>query len=160
MNLAASGTRSGQIQFECYPDLFSNLNQTMTNKWFVPFACLLVLVIGSFVSSCKNDTDTPGDTLNPGDTVCFTRAVLPIFQQNCGISGCHTQSAAASGYVFVDFQTITSRGVVAGRASESVVYQVLTRTVNRMPPAAPLSTANIQLIERWLNQGARNTTCQ
>jgi hypothetical protein len=128
---------------------------------FLPiFAWALALIM--FSTSCTNDKDTPNDTPTvptSGDTVCFTRSVLPIFQQNCGVSGCHSVSSAAKGYVYVDFQTITARGVVPGRASESLVYQVLTRTSNRMPPSVPLSSANIQLIERWINQGARNTTC-
>jgi hypothetical protein len=111
-------------------------------------------------SACSNNDKKEDPTPKP-DTVCFQRDVLPIFRANCGVAGCHNSAAATKGYVFEDHATITSRGVAPGNSANSKIYQVLIETdaAKRMPPFGPLSATNLELVKKWIDQGALDTKC-
>lgn len=117
-----------------------------------------------------NPTDDPTDT--PTDTtqtlVCFTRDVLPILQSSCAISGCHDSRTRAEGLDLSTYETIFNwrddddRVIVPGNPYRSKIYQVLIETDDdRMPPPPmqPLPSSQIWTIRRWIEQGARKTTC-
>lgn len=108
-----------------------------------------------------NDTTTV-NTCNP-DTVYFEREVLPMLVSNCAMSGCHDNTTAADGYRLTSYTNVMARGVVAGSATSSKIYKVLIDSDpnDRMPPApaSALSAAQIAVIQKWINQGAKNLTC-
>lgn len=107
---------------------------------------------------------TGGDTTsNPtSNQVCFQRDVLPIFQSSCALSGCHA-APGQDGYIFSSYETIMRKGVVAGDPYRSEIFEKITedRLDKRMPPSPrnPLTTGQIELIRRWIAEGAKNTTC-
>jgi mono/diheme cytochrome c family protein len=104
-----------------------------------------------------------GDTLLPGE-ICFERDVLPIFQSNCAMSGCHDAATQQKGYTFTSYA-----GIVAGLAGEaehpdrSEILEKITETRDdkRMPPPpkSPLTAAQIETIRNWIAQGAKETKC-
>ncbi len=97
------------------------------------------------------------------DSVCFSKDVLPVFVSNCTTSGCHNAASATEGYILTDFSSIVSKGIVPGNASASKIYNVLNGTGgDRMPPApyTSLSSEQKSLIYDWINQGAKNTSCE
>ena len=53
--------------------------------------------------------------------------------------------------------------VRVGNARESKLYKVITTTsqgdVMPPPPYSPFSAANIAAIQKWINQGAKNSQC-
>lgn len=108
--------------------------------------------------------DTTSDTTgNPtSNEVCFQRDVLPIFQSSCALSGCHA-APGQDGYVFSSYQTIMRKGVVAGDPFDSEIFEKITedRLDKRMPPTPrnPLTPQQIELIRRWIAEGAKNTNC-
>ncbi|GAB4335906.1 MAG: hypothetical protein OHK0038_13860 [Flammeovirgaceae bacterium] len=92
--------------------------------------------------------------------VCFEKEVLPIFQTNCAISGCHDATSKEEGYDFSTYESIISKGIEKGNASKSKVYKAMTTTTGEiMPPSGALPEAQRQLILVWIEQGAKNTTC-
>lgn len=93
--------------------------------------------------------------------ICFSSQILPIFISNCGMSGCHDSKSKRDGYELTSYDTILKKGIVKGDAAKSKIYRVLLENgEDRMPPAQPLSADKIKLIADWINQGAKNTTCQ
>ncbi len=102
-------------------------------------------------ASCEHQPD-----LSRYQEVCFTDQILPIFQSNCAMSGCHNGDEGNLG----TYQGILDYGIKPGSASESKIYKAITATwLNPMPPSKPLNEEQRTLISLWINQGARNTIC-
>ena len=112
----------------------------------------------------------PGGPGNPGGEPCdpsviyFEQQILPIFISNCAMSGCHDAGTAQDGIVLTSYSSIMNSDVIEpGDANDSEVYEVITETDpdKRMPqpPQNPLTSAQISLIQQWINQGAQNNSC-
>lgn len=124
--------------------------------------CSVLIVI-----ACKHAVVNPGGGIdNPDDTsntdqVCFEAEILPFFQSNCAKSGCHDAASASDGYIFDNYNNITSKGIKPGDANDSEVYEVMIENDpdDRMPPPpnAPLTMEQTDLVKLWINQGAKNT---
>ncbi|HAK80551.1 MAG TPA: hypothetical protein DCR35_08125 [Runella sp.] len=102
-------------------------------------------------------------TTNAQNQVCFNTAILPIFLANCATSGCHDSKTAAEGYDLTSYDKIVRKGISVGNSKKSKLYQVIIDTSKeRMPPPpnAPMSSDKIQLIASWIDQGAKNITCE
>lgn len=88
--------------------------------------------------------------------------ILPLLTSNCAMSGCHDVASHKEGLILNNYTGIM-RIVRAGNASGSKLVSVITTSNNGdvmpPPPAARLTTAQIDLIKKWINQGAKNNTC-
>ncbi len=142
---------------------------------------ILIILLSAFAvfqhSACKHSPLTgeiPTDPNNPDtgsgqqpcspDTAYFQTQVLPLLVASCARSGCHDAITRADGVVMTDYQQIISTTKVkAGNPADSKLYKVIvdTRPDERMPPppASPLSADQITLIRKWIEQGAKNNTC-
>jgi len=149
----------------------------------------LVILIGSFfmavmsAPSCKHfpveviDPD-PQDTIivpppppddttgTPCDTnvIYFAQQILPILQSNCAMSGCHDAGSHQDGVVLTSYETVMSTaGVKPNKPNDSELYEVISDNdpQDRMPqfPAPPLSAEQIGLIREWIQQGAKDLSC-
>lgn len=114
---------------------------------------------------CKHQPqEDPTAINNPNptnDTVCFNTKVLPVIQSTCAMSGCHAANNPADGINLTTYAGIRSE-VKPGNANDSKLIKEIVRTDSeRMPPppAAPLDQATIDLLKKWINQGANNTQC-
>jgi uncharacterized membrane protein len=135
-------------------------------KKMIPF--MLMACVFAAINSCKheipvnpNDPGNGGGGGNGSTGVCFENDILPIFQSNCAKSGCHDAGSREDGYQLDNYANIVAKGVRAGNAADSKIYEVLIDNGNdRMPqaPNSPLTAAQITLIATWINEGARNTT--
>lgn len=113
-----------------------------------------------------NNSDNNQDTTTTVDTgICFERDILPIFLSQCAKSGCHDAASHEDGYVLDSYNSIMASsydddGIVPGNANESKIYRSLIDNDDddRMPlaPNPPLSATQINLIKRWINEGAQN----
>lgn len=98
------------------------------------------------------------------DTVYFAQQVLPILISNCAMSGCHDAATASDGVVLNNYQNVVQTADVdPGDPGGSDLYEVITDSDpdKRMPPPPddPLSTEQITIIRTWIQQGAKNLTC-
>jgi mono/diheme cytochrome c family protein len=107
---------------------------------------------------------TPATLPKPGETVTYTH-VAPIFAQRC--AKCHAQQGiigpAPEGYVLTSHASTVSaadraRVVPGNPAASELVRRVRGQARPRMPHDGPpyLSDAEIEVIARWIAQGARN----
>jgi hypothetical protein len=107
------------------------------------------------ISSCRHNDDITGIP-----EICFVGEILPIFQSNCTMSGCHS-SSGGEGLDLTTYDGIM-QGVSAGNAMQSRVYTALISVwaaEGMMPPDRPMSIQNRSKIKVWIEQGAKNTTC-
>jgi uncharacterized membrane protein len=132
---------------------------------------LILLTIILFLSiGCKheilNNNTTPDATVvvGPGgsssqasDTICFNTDVLPLYVSYCASAGCHDVSSHREGVILTDYIHIMN-GIRANNASGSRYYTIIG---NSMPPrgSSQMTTANINTIKKWIDQGALNTQC-
>jgi hypothetical protein len=124
-----------------------------TDKIHFPPVLILLFLIFPFISLCRHTANI--DSL---PIICFEKEVLPVFQNNCAIPGCHDGSREGRA-----FNTYTSirREVTPGKPYSSSLYQAIIGSSGgrMMPPSVPLSLENRTIISAWIEQGANLTTC-
>ena len=90
-----------------------------------------------------------------GDKIDFAKDVMPILRQNC--VPCHGPAVQSSG-MRVDRKSVVigRRGVVPGSSENSFLFHRITGTAfgAQMPPTGPLKAGQIDVIKRWIDQGA------
>lgn len=99
------------------------------------------------------------------DTICFTQNIAPIFQSNCGKTGCHDATSHQGDYVLTNYNTVmqNGEGIIPYYPNSSKIYQVTSTTAGEdiMPPSPnpPLTTAQRELLRQWIADGALNSNC-
>ncbi len=131
-------------------------------------AVLTILSVAAAAADDKDKTKTkakkaPGAVVATaaGPKVSFDKQIRPIFQAQC--QGCHQPAKAGGGYVMTAFDRMKKGGdsdqtaIVPGKPDESFLIDQITPQDGKaeMPQGKPpLSTAEIELIGRWIAQGA------
>lgn len=141
---------------------------------------IINLALASFLAlvmfiSCKHETVFSLENANGGitpipgntgitcnaDSVYFANSILPMINAGCATSGCHDAASHAEGVTLTSYATIKNY-VSAGNASNSKLYKVLIKTGNERMPLPPLpafTSTQIALVQKWINQGAKNNGC-
>lgn len=96
--------------------------------------------------------------------VSFYKDIRPILQANC--TGCHQPAKAKGDYVMTDFARLLAGGeegpaVIPGNPGESNLLALATPVDGKaeMPPKGdPLHATQLDLIRRWIAQGAQDDT--
>jgi hypothetical protein len=125
------------------------------------------------LNSCKhkpdelvlNGTDTTAtrngnNNQTKNDSVCFNTQILPLIINNCATTGCHDATSRVEGLNLTNYTAIRKMvNPITMKGSLLTVTQSTGR--NRMPPApmAPMDTTAINLIKKWMGQGALNRVC-
>ncbi len=103
------------------------------------------------------------DDSKPNAEVSYHKDVMPILRANC--MGCHQPAKSQGQFVMTDFAALLKGGesettaIVAGDVAASHLIEEITPVDGKasMPRnAAPLSNADIDVIRRWIEQGAKN----
>ena len=104
---------------------------------------------------CGDATDTRPETV-----AYITEAILA---PSCGRGACHSSETKAHNYAFdtipaaIAAMSTSDHGhtlVVAGDPENSELVTILTSTSEPMPEDAPLPDVDIDLISRWVADGA------
>ncbi len=145
------------------------------------FVCGIVLTMNLGCQFDKVDVlgepiDTTGnnDTTGNEDTtiasncdpniIYFEKDVLPIIASSCAKSGCHDVISHQEGVVLNNYTNIMNTGdIKPGDPEDSKLYEYITEDDEdkRMPPPPNqrLTSAQISVIRKWIEQGAQNLTC-
>jgi len=108
--------------------------------------------------NCVNATNTNVNS----ETVCFDSQILPFFQTNCAMSGCHDSKTRAEGYDLSSYSTIMKKGISTNKPTSSELYKVIIDTgKDRMPPSPrqAISKQQSDMLLKWIQQGAKETAC-
>jgi len=100
------------------------------------------------------------NTCSP-DTVYFVNDIMPLISSNCTMSGCHDAITHADGVDLTSYTKIM-RYVSAGNASGSKLYKEIIKTGSERMPPPPMpafTTAQKTMVQKWINQGAKNNSC-
>jgi Cytochrome C oxidase, cbb3-type, subunit III len=96
------------------------------------------------------------------DTTYFKNDVLPIFVSNCAKSGCHDALTKVKGIQTTDYQSIM-QNIKPYNLSDSKHYKYMAKKdVDKImppPPNAPLNATQLQIVAKWILQGAKNNEC-
>lgn len=129
------------------------------------------------IAGCKHDPQPlpsgsssvggqPGPGPGPGpvtyDSVSFQTEVLPILLSNCAMSGCHAQNNPQKGIRLNSYDNVMNSGEInPGNPDKSELVEMIEepKDKDRMPPlpASRLPQSQIDLIRKWITEGARNT---
>lgn len=128
------------------------------DKIYLLLVLLVILTIGSWITSCTHKTDITGIR-----EICYTSEVWPIFSANCAMpgSGCHNGDGGGESRFVLNSYADIRNSVVPGNPGASRSYQAIITKMgeNMMPPKQPLSLANRTIIRLWIEQGADSTVC-
>lgn len=107
------------------------------------------------------DTTIPCDE----DVVYFEKQILPILRSNCAFSDCHNAASAKDGVVLESYTSVMATAdVEAFNLNDSEFYEVLVEDnpdkLMPPPPRLQLAPDQINLIARWILQGAENIKCE
>lgn len=130
------------------------------------------IAVSLLLVTCKHEipfADKTGNENPPvtsgtcsADTVYFANSILPLISSGCAMSGCHDAITHEEGLVLNSYSGIM-KIVLAGNAASSKLYKVITTSdpgdVMPPPPHARFSATEIALIQKWINQGAKNNQC-
>ena len=127
---------------------------------------IIIIFIGiSLLASCKHKSlieEIPEVIPCDANQIDFVNQVLPILQSSCATTGCHNAASHQDGVVLDTYENIIQTADVnAGNANDSELYEVLVENGNDiMPPqGSGMSLSAAQIIKDWINQGAKNVTC-
>jgi hypothetical protein len=83
-----------------------------------------------------------------------------MLQTSCGMTGCHGNGSAEEGFDVSSYETIM-QSVTPGDPRTSTLYRVITDYNGEtfMPPDQPLTREQRTIIQLWILQDAKNTTC-
>jgi mono/diheme cytochrome c family protein len=125
---------------------------------------LALLFAALLTAGCGSQPKAPAATqpkpqTDPTAGVSFAEDVQPIFSQNC--LPCHSGTPdAKSSYALASYKEAIGPGkdllpnVVAGNADSSLLYQMVN--VCKMPPAGPLGQDQVELVKKWIAEGAKD----
>jgi hypothetical protein len=125
-----------------------------SDKIYLSLILLILLTIFSWATSCSHIANIANIP-----EVCFTGDILPIFINNCAMTGCHDGVGRESRRPLNSYDNII-RDVTPGNPDASQLYQaIISKWGNLMPPKQALSLENRTKIRVWIEQGATLTTC-
>ncbi len=107
-------------------------------------------------------TDTAVADLAKIENPSFAKDIKPLLDKYCAT--CHSKRLKGN-FSIADYDKVMTSGdhapnITAGDAANSTLAKMLhgvkTDAGGQMPPNRPLKQPQIELIERWINQGAQN----
>lgn len=131
----------------------------------------LAICLSAFFAGCSNNPVTPTENIK------FSRDVLPIFVQNCAISGCHEQAMQNNDNLeLTSWNSIMVKGFRVGSSiiPYNAFWSALVSHINldtnlsivatepRMPKTRPPITGQqlppnlVHTIIQWINEGAKD----
>ncbi len=128
-----------------------------------PRPALVLFAAALFASGCGGGSGDPGPIdPDPGGPIKYSAQIQSIWNRSC-LVGCHSTAVASDGLDMSSWEA-TIKGSKFGealipyRSDQSHLIDHLTGVATpRMPLSRdPLSPGHINLIKRWIDEGARN----
>ncbi len=126
------------------------------------------LMIGMTIVSCTTDPyGTPPEITDPTDenacadgVISFQHEILPLVTSSCAKSGCHDPIRHKEGLILNSYTGIMEI-VRAGKSNKSKLFTSLSDFGEDLMPPPPdkLTSDQIDIIGRWIDQGAKETMC-
>lgn len=161
---ALSGVSNKTVLFSLEPSVGTiNSEGLYTAPSIIATDSLVVkLVVSSVEKPTLKDTATIVLLRASSPELCYSRDIAPIISNNCTM--CHNQNPLPGEDDIVDLRSYNGLMpyVRAGNPAESKLYKVLIHArpdKEAMPPDKALDAATIDIIRRWILEGAKNGDC-
>jgi uncharacterized membrane protein len=106
--------------------------------------------------------DSVGIPCNP-DSVYFSLQILPILVSNCAMDNCHSNNNPEEGINLTTYSKVMTTADIKPGQLTGDLWEAINETDpdKRMPapPRTPLTTEQINLIRKWIQQGALDKSC-
>lgn len=106
--------------------------------------------------------DPTGIPCDP-DTVYFNMDLLPVLVSSCAKSGCHDAASHQEGVILTDYNNVMATADINPfNPNNSKLYEAITEDGDDImppPPDAALTADQIQMVYKWIAQGAKNLHC-
>jgi mono/diheme cytochrome c family protein len=133
----------------------SDCNTSMIKVWMLSEGIDTIPVSDTIIITEESDCDP--------DTVYFENSVLPLVVSSCATTNCHDAASHKDGIILTDYTSIRTTGEIKpGDPNDSEFFETLTDNGDdRMPPLpyARLDSDQIELLRKWILQGAKNNSC-
>ena len=92
--------------------------------------------------------------------ICFETEILPIFVSRCGGPGCHNETDKEDDIILTNYVGIRKELKPGDPRNSEVIEYMYETGEDAMPPSPqdPVPTEQIKRIEKWIADGAWNTT--
>lgn len=90
--------------------------------------------------------------------ISFKNEILPLLESSCAVVGCHVGLNPPKNVNLGSYnKIIETADVKAGEPENSKLYEVLVEDSPSkvMPPGSPLPASQIEIIRKWIEQGAK-----
>jgi uncharacterized membrane protein len=115
---------------------------------------------GAGNKTCSNGTN-PGD--GDTDSICFVQKILPLFISNCAMASCHDGLSQGEDNLYaLNSYTSIRQHVAPFNPSSSDVYRAVNGNAEEFmppPPKSALTSAQKELMRKWIADGALNSDC-
>jgi len=137
------------------------------SRWIVALPALVLLHAVARAGDETNQDKARSAAAKSAQKVSYDKQIRPILQARC--QGCHQPAKAGGGYVMTSFDRMLKGGeseepaIVPAKPGESQLVEMVTPQKGKaeMPQdKPPLSAGEIELITRWIAQGAKDDTPQ
>ncbi len=142
---------------------------------------LFLLITALVGGSCVHELPAPVDTSTGGggnngggnngggggtipivtcsqDTVYFTNTILPLINSTCGKSGCHG-SVNRGAFSLTSYSRIVSQLGTVNRLNNALQDMAEKKRDRPSLDYTPPTADQMALLKTWINQGAKNNTC-
>ena len=137
----------------------TSLNSVPSQNWSGRLLLVVALVLPTMVVAAEGDEKPAGDDV---EKVSFYRQVRPILQRSC--SGCHQPAKLGGKLLLTSFEGLkkggeNGEGFEPGDPDGSTIMLYISGEEPEMPlNGDPLPPEQIDLIGRWIKEGAKNDT--
>ncbi len=120
--------------------------------------CILFLMSVFSINSCVKEKAIVPPAFVCNDTLTFVNDILPIFQTNCAIGGCHVSGSLYAPFDATDYDTLDFF-INSGALLNAIKHTGAIKMPRDNPsdPTIPASTklpdSTINKIECWINNG-------
>ncbi len=108
---------------------------------------VFVVLTVTFFIACTKQKGTVDPTIVNGDTITYTKHILPLVTKNCAISGCHNAASRQSG---VELPVMIKQLADGGRIRARVIHG----SPSFMPATGKLSALEMNIMKAWLDKNA------
>ncbi len=143
--------------------LFSRPKRIGAEINFITFSTCLIVFFLLILNSCTYDNlnlSPCNDQSN--DSISFNNDIIPLFNNYCNTSGCHSGTSPEGGLNLEPLEAYTElmkpgKGYIDTiNPKFSILYIQMKSTTQPMPPTGNLDPCQIEMIFNWIKQNARN----
>lgn len=125
----------------------------MKNQLIIGLVTVAFVVL--FTTSCYYDEVLPV-TIEVTEDVSFSADIIPVFDANCSISGCHSTGGEEPDLTATNaFSQLNEHNLInTGNPEASELYQWMIGNEDLVMPPSGSNATNNALVLAWIKQGA------